>query len=220
MMAGLRVASLRVALETGDWPRAEQLIQQLSSMATKDHLLTYARTLVGWEGWLAVSRVDMSRGIQLLETAIEDLHQDGYELYRPQFSVLLAEGLANAGEHEAAYTAICEAITWADSRDRTLDLIELLRVKGEISGSILQRHASQSEGETCLLQALHLPKEPRLLSLYLRSGNSLARLWADRGEISRARDLLEPIFSRFSDGFPTRDLLAAAQLLKRLRSRA
>ncbi len=71
LMACLRVASLRVALETGDWPRAEQLIQQLSSMATKYHLLTYARTLVGWEGWLAVSRGDLSRGIQLLQTAIE-----------------------------------------------------------------------------------------------------------------------------------------------------
>jgi predicted ATPase/DNA-binding winged helix-turn-helix (wHTH) protein len=220
LMACLRVASLRVALETGDWPRAEQLIQQLSSMATKYHLLTYARTLVGWEGWLAVSRGDLPRGIQLLQTAIEALHQDGYELYRPQFSVMLAEGLANAGEHEAAYTAISEAIAWANSRDRTLDLIELLRLKGEISGSILQRHASQSEGETCLLQALQLAKERGLLSLELRSGKSLARLWAHRGEISRARDLLEPIFSRFSEGFQTRDLLAAAKLLKELRSRA
>jgi predicted ATPase/DNA-binding winged helix-turn-helix (wHTH) protein len=220
LMACLRVACLQVALETGDCPRAEQLIQQLSSMATKYHLLTYARTLLGWEGWLAVSRGELSRGIHLLQTAIDALHRDGFELYRPQFTVVLADGLANAGEQEAANTAICEAITWADSRDRKLDLIELLRVKGEILSSISQRNASESEGETCLLQALQLAKERGLLSLELRSGISLARHWAQRGEISRACDLLEPIFGRFTEGFQTRDLLAAATLLKELRSRA
>jgi predicted ATPase len=210
------MACLVVALETGDGPRAEELIQRLSSLATKHHLFTYARACVGWEGWLAVSRGDLSRGIQLLQTAIEALHQDGYELYRPQFSLPLAEGLAKAGKHEAAYTAICEAVTWAQTRDRIVDLSDLLRVKGEILSSMPRQHAS--EGETCLLQALQLAKERGLLSLELRSGISLARLWADRGEMRRARDFLEPIFSRFSEGFQTRDLLAAAKLLEEIRS--
>jgi tetratricopeptide (TPR) repeat protein len=212
------MACLRVALETGHTQRAEELIQRLSSLATKHHLFTYARACVGWEGCLAVSRGEVSRGIQLLKTAIEALHQDGYELYRAQFSVTLAEGLAKAGDHEAAYTAICEAVTWAQTRGRILDVINLLRVKGEILSSMPRQHAS--EGETCLLQALELAKERGLLSLELRSGISLARLWADRGEMSRARDLLEPIFSRFSEGFQTHDLLAAAKLLEELRSRA
>jgi predicted ATPase len=57
-----------------------------------------------------------------------------------------------------------------------------------------------------------------LLSLELRSGICLARLWADRGEADRALELLEPIFSRFSEGFQTRDLMAAAKLLAKLRS--
>jgi predicted ATPase len=212
------MACLAVALETGDGPRAEELIQRLSSLATKHHLFTYTRACVGWEGWLAVSRGDLSRGIQLLQTAIEALHQDGYELYRPQFSLPLAEGLAKSGKDEAAYTAICEAVTWAETRDRILDLSDLLRVKGEILSLISRRRAS--EGETCLLQALQLAKERGLLSLELRSGISLARLWAGRGEMSRARDFLEPIFSRFSEGFQTRDLLAAAKVLEELRSRS
>jgi predicted ATPase len=212
------MACLRVALETGHTQRAEELIQRLSSLATKHHLFTYARASVGWEGCLSVSRGEVSRGIQLLKTAIEALHQDGYELYRAQFSVTLAEGLAKAGDHEAAYTAICEAVTWAQTRGRILDVINLLRVKGEILSSMPRQHAS--EGETCLLQALQLAKERGLLSLELRSGISLARLWAGRGEMSRARDFLEPIFSRFSEGFQTHDLLAAAKLLEELRSRA
>jgi hypothetical protein len=53
----------------------------------------------------------------------------------------------------------------------------------------------------------------------LRSGSSLARLWAGRAQRSKALELLDPIFDRFSEGFQTRDLVAAANLLQQLRSR-
>jgi hypothetical protein len=52
----------------------------------------------------------------------------------------------------------------------------------------------------------------------IRNSSSLARLWADRGEADRALELLEPIFSRFSEGFQTHDLMAAAKLLAKLLS--
>jgi predicted ATPase len=204
-------------LETGDWQRAEELIDRLSTIATKHHLLTYARASVGWQGGLAVSRGDLSRGIKLLQTALAALHEDGYELYRPQLSVSLAEGLAKTGARELAYSTICEAVTWAETRGRILDLVDLLRVKGEILTSMSQHDTS--EGEACLLLSLQLARERGLLSLELRTGISLARLWADRAQRDKAFELLHPIFSRFSEGFQTRDLVAAANLLQQLRSR-
>ena len=69
-------------------------------------------------------------------------------------------------------------------------------------------------------ESLQLANEHGFLALELRGGIGLARLWARQGDISRAQALLEPIFSRFSEGFQTRDLLAAAKLLEELRSRA
>jgi predicted ATPase/DNA-binding winged helix-turn-helix (wHTH) protein len=206
-----------VPLETGDWQRAEELIHRVSTIATKHHLFSYARASVGWQGRLAVSRGDLSRGIELLQTALAALHEDGYELYRPQLSVNLAEGLARTGARDLAYSTICEAVTWAETRGRVLGLIDLLRVKGEILTSM--SHQNTSEGEACLLQSLELARQRGLLSLELRSGISLARLWSDRGEADRALELLDPIFSRFSEGFQTRDLMAAAKLLAELRSR-
>ena len=211
------MSCVMVPLETGDWQRAEELIHRLSSIATKHHLFTYARASVGWQGCLAVSRGDLSRGIELLQTALAALHEDGYELYRPQLSVTLAEGLAKTGERELAYSTICEAVTWAETRGRVLELIDLLRVKGEILTSMSQQHTS--EGEACLLQSLQLARERGLLSLELRVGISLARLWADRAQRDKALELLDPIFNRFSEGFQTRDLVAAANLLQQLRSR-
>ena len=205
-----------VPLKTGNWQRAEELIQRLSYIATKHSLFTYSRACVGWEGRLAVSRDDLSRGIHLLQTAKAAMHQDGYELYRPQLAVSLAEGLAKAGQPDAACSAVREEIAWAKARGRVVDLIDLLCVKGEILGSMSQQDAS--EGLACLLQALEVAQQRGLLSLELRSGIRLARLWGDRGEADRALELLEPIFSRFSEGFQTRDLMAAAKLSAKLRS--
>jgi hypothetical protein len=92
-------------------------------------------------------------------------------------------------------------------------------VKGEILTAMSQQTAGEGEGEACLLQSLQLARERRLLSLELRTGISIARLWADRAQRDNALELLGPIFDRFSEGFQTRDLVAAANLLQQLRSR-
>ena len=76
----------------------------MSSIAAKHNLLTYARAAVGWQGRLAISRGDLARGIELLQTALAALHEDGYELYRPQFSASLAEGLAKTGQRLVCLT--------------------------------------------------------------------------------------------------------------------
>jgi hypothetical protein len=209
-------SSVVVALETGDWQRAEELIHRLSAITTKYQLFSYARASVGWQGRLAVSRGDLSRGIELLQTALAALHEDGYELYRPQLSATLAEGLAAVGLRELAYRTICEAVTWAETRGHVLSFIDLLRVKGEIVTSMSRQ--DKSEGEPCLLQSLQLARERGLLALELRTGISLARLWFDRTQRDKALELLYPIFNRYSEGFQTRDLVAAANLLQQLRS--
>jgi predicted ATPase len=209
--------SVLVPLETGDWQKAEELVRHLSTIATKHGLLTYARAAVGGEGRLAVVRGDLSRGIELLQTALAALHEDGYESFRPSLSLMLAEGLAKTGQRELAYSTICEAISWVETHGSILSLIELLRVKGEILTSMSEQHTS--EGEACLLQSLKLAQERGLLSLELRIGIRLARLWADRAQRGKALELLDSIFNRFSEGFQTRDLVAAANLLQQLRSR-
>ena len=213
----VHMSAIVVPFETGNWLRADELIHRLSTIATKHDLLPYARASVGWQGCLAVSRGNLSQGIKLLQTALAALHEDGYELYRPQYCLTLAEGLAKAGQRKHAYRTICEAVTWAETRGRILELIDLLRVKGEILTSISERDSS--EGEACLLQSLQLARERGLLSLELRAGIRLAGLWADRDQRKKALELLDPLFNRFSEGFQTPDVVAAANLLQQLRPR-
>jgi class 3 adenylate cyclase len=52
----------------------------------------------------------------------------------------------------------------------------------------------------------------------LRAAASLARLWRDQGKRTEARDLLAPVYGWFTEGFDTRDLKEAKDLLDELAS--
>jgi predicted ATPase len=45
---------------------------------------------------------------------------------------------------------------------------------------------------------------------------SLARLWPDEGKPQQARKLLAPVYGWFTEGFDTRDLKEAKELLEEL----
>jgi len=91
-----------------------------------------------------------------------------------------------------------------------------LRVKAELT--LLEgapNAAAAAEGN--FLQGLDWAHRQGALSWELRCATSLARLWHERGQISQARELLAPVYSRFSEGFGTADLLGAKSLLEALR---
>jgi hypothetical protein len=82
----------------------------------------------------------------LLQTAKAAMHQDGYELYRPQLVVSLAQGLAKAGQPDTACSA---EIAWEKARGRVVDLMDLLVVKGKILISMSQQEASEGSHACC-----------------------------------------------------------------------
>ena len=208
---------LFVYVRTGQWLTAEEVINRLHGYATKHHLSTYVPLAVGWQGHLAVLRGDLSRGIELLQTALADLRVAGYELYSRLLNAALAEGLAKAGQLELAYSRVCEAVAWSESHGPSADLLELLRVKGDTL--IAMSPSDTRQGEACLQNSLDLARQQGALSMELRSGMSLARVWAGQGQSERAVALLAPIYNRFSEGFETLDVVVASKLLDRLRSR-
>ena len=56
----------------------------------------------------------------------------------------------------------------------------------------------------------------KALSLELRAATDLARLWINQGKRAEARDVLESIYGRFSEGFDTQDLNEAKAVLAQL----
>ena len=63
-----------------------------------------------------------------------------------------------------------------------------------------------SEAETAMHQGIAVARRQNAKSWELRGAMSLARLWAEQGRRSEARDLLAPVYAWFTEGFDTADL--------------
>ncbi|EJN17411.1 putative ATPase [Pseudomonas sp. GM78] len=72
--------------------------------------------------------------------------------------------------------------------------------------------------ETLLIKALNVAKAQGALAWELRSATSLARLWQRQGRYRQARELLSPIYQRFTEGHATPDLVAVQRLLGELQA--
>jgi hypothetical protein len=70
--------------------------------------------------------------------------------------------------------------------------------------------------EDHFLQGLDLARRPGAPSWELRCATSLARLWRDQARSKEARELLAPVYDRFTEVFATADLRAAKALLEEL----
>ncbi len=71
----------------------------------------------------------------------------------------------------------------------------------------------RQSAEEYFKRSMALAREQSALSYELRAGLELAQIWIRDGKVQRARDLIRPIYSRFSEGFGTPDLVLARQML-------
>jgi predicted ATPase len=112
--------------------------------------------------------------------------------------------------------AIDEALARSERDEERWYVPELLRAKGEL---VLREDApdAASIAEDHFRQALHSARRQGALSWELRAATSLARLWRDQNRTRAAREILAPVYDRFTEGFETTDLKAAKCLLDRLR---
>jgi predicted ATPase len=124
--------------------------------------------------------------------------------------------LAGVGQVTEGIAAIDEALARSERDEERWYVPELLRVKG---GLVLREDAPDATpvSEAHFRQALHWARRQGALSWELRAATSLAQLWRDQNRIKAAREILAPVYDRFTEGFETTDLKAAEWLLDDLR---
>jgi predicted ATPase len=154
--------------------------------------------------------------LEEVHMALEEYRGAGYQLGITALYVLLCPALLSNSTREAALDLIEQGLTMADRNSERIFEAELYRLKAQ---ALLVRGApgSDPEVQSLLEQALALSKSQQTKALELRAAKSLAALWVDEGKRRQAQDLLAPIYASFTEGFETRDLIEARDLLDQLR---
>ncbi|HSF30639.1 MAG TPA: AAA family ATPase [Candidatus Tectomicrobia bacterium] len=190
-------------------------------------------------GWALTAQGLCEEGIAGMHQGLEAFRATGAELNRTYYLLLLAEAYGQRGQVDAGLRALTDALAGVHrGRERWWEA-ELHRLKGELvlqrrgtaglklapmrtlvrAGATVNVHGrapQEAEAKACFRQALHVARRQQAKSLELRAAMSMSRLWQQRGQRTKARQVLAEVYSWFTEGFETPDLREARGLLAEL----
>jgi predicted ATPase/DNA-binding winged helix-turn-helix (wHTH) protein len=211
----LQYAGCPIAFMTGDTDVADHAVARMNDLATRLDAPLWKILGSFWEGKLLVERREFARGSALLQKTLGTCDQTGWRICNAEFLGVLGEGLAGLGQVDTALLTVGKALTRAEVSGDRYAIPELLRIKGEV---LLQQAAdgAQSAAEACLLDAIAAAREQGALLWELRTALSLARVQIRQHRQDRARQILAPLYDRFTEGFETANLKQTKALLEQM----
>jgi class 3 adenylate cyclase len=195
-------------------------VSRVEASAAETLRLAKDKSLALWQalgrihfGW-ALSERGHPDGLAEIEAGLDDLRRIKVGRYECFHLGLAADARSRAGQHEAAQATIAAAFA-AQAKGRDMAFLpDLHRLRAAIA---LRTPADAVEAaEADLNRALALARDQASPSLELRAARDLARLWGERGERRRARDLLAPVYRWFTEGLANPDLQETKRLLDHL----
>jgi predicted ATPase len=201
-----------LALITGDLAAAEASSTMLTNVATRHNFGFWTRLASCLKGSLLIRRGNLVSGTSLLRTGLDAFIRSGQRLYNSGFVPDLARGLAESGYAYEAAAIMDEELLRSDADGVRWHMAELLRVKGEL---MLQtgKHEGLAAADRCFASAIEEATRQDALFWELRATASLANLRVLQGQQEEARQLLAPVYGRFTEGFEAADLIAARTIL-------
>ncbi len=213
-MAITLIYAISVLFWTGDLDGAKKHVDWFVAHAQRHSLAPYLAVGRGFNGRLAMLQGDAKGGVESLQSCLAQFHATRYELLTTPFNMTLAEGLAAVDRRAEAIALMDETIGLSEANGDLVYMPELLRVKG---GLLLSMSTpSDKDAELCFRQSLEWSRRQGALAWELRAATDYAKLLGARGQPDGAREILQPVFERFTDGSGTADLTAAERLLASL----
>lgn len=208
----LAYASCRMAILNGDLVKAAGYLDALVQKSFLYPLKLWDIMGECWRGVLLARQGNVREAARVLSKALADVPEGSFSLHYSRFMGEYALALGQTGEGEKALDAIDKAITVSDRLGERWFFAELLRLKGEII-LIAGRPGALVSAEVLFQTSIELARRQGALSWELRAATSLSQLHSSQGRIAEGRDILQPIYSRFSEGFQTIDLRRAKSVL-------
>jgi class 3 adenylate cyclase/predicted ATPase len=205
---GVRVLSL-----LGDNATLEEWVDQLLAVTTAQGFAHWGAQGTIYRGWIKVKNGDVVEGMSLLRGGSTAYRTTGAQGNMPYHIALLVLACETAGQIEEGLTLLDEALQIVERTGERWPEAELNRLKGRL----LLRRGNSETAEELYRKALGIAQEQDAKLWELRAAASLARLRRDQGRCAEARDILDPVYGWFTEGFDTPDLKDAKALLDDLR---
>ena len=188
-----------------------------------EHRLPFLAAVGGvLQGWTLCQQGRTEQAITQIRRGITAAQETGASWGRPYFLALLAGAYERDGQIEEGLGVLVEALGLVRKTDERFCEAELYRLRGELllardkrsqAAAEQSTAAASSEAEDCLLLAIKIARRQSAKSWELRASASLSRLWQQQGKTEEARQLLDPIYSWFTEGFETPDIQEVKSLL-------
>ena len=186
-------------------------LHQLAEQYNATYWARWARPMLGW---IKAQEGNFEAGVQQMNQSTAELKEQGANLWVPQSLLLQAEILSRTGQSQNAYQLLDDAQALIEPLNQRFYEAELYRVRGMVmlsDGSDLDDVALHFD------RAIEVARRQSSSFLELRATVAKARLGLKRGQRKPAHDLLVSVYSGFSEGLDTVDLVEARALLNELR---
>jgi predicted ATPase len=207
--------ALPVSWMTGDFDAAEDAAATMNELASRFDATFWRIVGTCWRGKLLIARGEFALGSALLRDSLDACEQSGWRVSNAEFLGDFARGLAGLRRFDEAVAIVERALVRAESSHERWCQAELFRIKGEVL--LQQGRDNEALAEDCFWSAGKLAGAQGALFWELRAALSLARLRVAQGRRDEARQILAPVYERFTEGFDTADLKAANGVLDSLR---
>ena len=205
---------------------------EVNTSATQMLQICQAHGFSAWEaaatvlkGWALAAQNSPEEGIVMIREGIDAWKEARGELLMPLFLALLAQAYQRAEEHSLALQTLDAALQVITRTGERTYAAELARQQGELCLILAQKtegvdsentRSTAAQAETYFQEALAIARQQDAKSWELRAALSLSKLWHAQNRGEDAYNLLKPIYAWFSEGFDTKDLIRAKNLLKQL----
>jgi predicted ATPase/class 3 adenylate cyclase len=189
--------------------------ETLLALASEQNFADYSGLGMFMQGWAQTQRGQNEAGFAVMRQGLASRRATGRKREESNLIAVLAEALGKTGSAEEGLRSLNQALAVGADSGMAFWEAELHRLTGEL---LLCRSAgSRAEAEASYNQAIAVARRQQAKSLELRAATSLARLWQGQRKHAEARELLEPVYDWFTEGFDTPDLIAAKELLNALK---
>lgn len=211
-IAMAKQAWIRALLSKGEHAQAAEEAKQMLALSERFGIQTRVANAWMFLGRASIALGDVEPGIALLRKGYELWVSAGGKQQCSQYGAQAADALLRAGRSEEARRYLAEAQAAQAETDERFYESELLR----LAGRLLEGDRDDAGAEARYREAIAIAEARGLKLFALRAARDLAGLWQRQGKGTEARQVLQPLYAWFTEGFGFSELREAKGVLDAL----